>query len=405
MQKVKFKLIAILALFVLLCTGICYATDSTATDVNAVSVEEDANTTADNSVTEEGATTGESTTEEGTTEETTTEEPMIEEDYFYLSGNDLVLSDTIDSNAFIIGNNVTITSEIGGDLFVIANSLNLDGGYVYGNVFVLAKDFTLNATVYDIYAICSNITIKYDGIIYRDLRATANYLSMSGGVGRNCYISAQTLDLTDDALIYGDFNYSNKEAIVISEGVVSGNINYLGESSSFSGEVQDPVRTHIINCLATLVFTLAIYGLIIWLAPKFYSKMSSIKLSKVFIGLGIGIIALVIIPIISILLAFTFVGSKLTLAFLLIYFAMLSVSAAIAYISIGCFIANKFGNASKAKNLIFVLATALVFFLLGLIPFVGTWINLLVALTGFGVLILSIIKKKDAPSVATTVEE
>ncbi len=394
MQKVKFKLIAILALFVLLFTGICYATDDTAGDVTTISSEEDSNATTDDSVIEESS-----------GEETTTEEPMIEEDYFYLSGDDLVLSDTIDSNAFIIGNNVTITSEIGGDLFVIANSLNLDGGYVYGNVFVLAKDFTLNATVYDIYAICSNITIKYDGIIYRDLRATANYLSMSGGVGRNCYISTQTLDVTDDALIYGDFNYSNKEAIVITEGVISGNINYLGKSSSFTGETQDPVRTHIINCLTTLVFTLAIYGLIIWIAPKFYSKMTSIKLSRIFIGLGIGIAALFIIPIISILLAFTFVGSKITIALLLIYFAMLFVSAVIAYIAIGCFIASKFGNASKAKNLIFVLATTLVFFLLGLIPFAGLWISLLVGLTGFGILILSIVKKKDISSVATAVEE
>lgn len=381
MQNKKLKLIAILALLIFLFSSLCYATDDTASeDVTTTSVEdvEDAD--------------GEEAILDNTENEDHDDEDMVEKDYFYMGGDDLVLEDTIDSNAFIIANNVTITSEIGGDLFVMANSVTLDGGYIYGNVFVLAKDFTLNATVYDIYAACNNIKIEYDGVIYRDLRATADNISISGGVGRNCHISAKNLDVASDAIIYGNLEYSSNEPIVVPEGAVQGEINY-NEVASTPVSTGKSFGSYVVSLLTVLVFNAAIYGLMIWLAPKFYEKLSELKVSKIFVGLGIGIVALICIPFASIILLFTRVGATLALALLAIYFLMLIISSAIAYITIGSIIANKLGHATKLKTLLFVLATSLVFYLINLIPVVGTLIVFLTALSGFGILILTVVKK------------
>lgn len=393
MQNKKLKLIAILALFVFLFSSLCYATDDTASkELTTTSIEDIDDEDVDYEDFDDEYFDDEDFDDEYFDDEDYADEDMVEKDYFYIGGDDLVLEDTIDSNAFIIANNVTITSEIGGDLFVMANSVKLDGGYVYGNVFVLAKDFTLNATVYDIYAACSNITVEYDGVIYRDLRATADNISISGGIGRNCYVSAKSLDIASDAMIYGNLDYSSSEPIVVPEGAVQGEINY-NESKATPVSSGKSFGNYVLSLLTILVFTASIYGLMIWLAPKFYSKISEIKVSKIFVGLGIGIVALICIPFASILLLITRVGSTLALALLVIYFLMLIISSAIAYITIGSLIANKLGNTTKLKTLLFVLATTLVFFLINLIPVVGTLIVFLVATSGFGILILTVVSK------------
>ena len=379
MQNKKTKLIAILAIFILLILNVSYATE-----VQTLSEE------AKNEASEG---TYISTPEEDQVATTNENSDMVKKDYFYMKADDLVLSDTIDSNAFIIANNVTITNEIGGDLFVMANSVKLDGGYVYGNVFVFAKDFTLNATVYDIYAFCTDFKMEYDGVAYRDLRVFAENVSISGGVGRNSYITAKNISLDDEALLYGDFNYSAPNAIVIKDGVVKGDINYNENVKNVS--VSKSFKTYVISLLTVLVFTLAIYGLMILLAPNFYSKLSEIKLSKIFLGIAIGLLSLIVVPVVAIILAFTTVGATLTLAILVLYVLVLMISSAIAYITIGTFISNRLGNSSKMKNLVFIALTTIAFFLIDLIPFIGGLVSFLIVLSGFGILVLTIINKKS----------
>ena len=395
MQNKMLKFAIILAIVVFLFSSFCYATDdnSAGDEITTTSVEE-ANTEENVDLNEENAISSEENDEDDYLIEDSSDEDMVEKDYFYLGREDLVLEDTIDSNAFIIANNVTIKSEIGGDLFVMANSVKLDGGYVYGNVFVLAKDFTLNATVYDIYAACNKITIEYDGVIYRDFRATANEISISGGVGRNCYISTDKLVIGNDALIYGDLNYTSKKAAEIPEGTIQGEVIFNENSDNDTSiNVGKSFGNYAVSLIAVLVFTLVIYGLMISLAPNFYSRLSKTKISKIFIGLCIGIVALIVIPIVSIILLFTQIGMSLSLALLTLYFLMLTISSAISYITIGTLIANKVGNATKLKTMLFVLATALVFFLINLIPVIGALLVFLTSLSGFGILIITVLSK------------
>ena len=86
----------------------------------------------------------------------------------YIFEDKVTISNVVDGNAFVMGSEVTISGEIGGDLFVIADKLNIDGGYIYSNVFALANEITVNGVVYDIYAACDeleNIHIKKAHII------------------------------------------------------------------------------------------------------------------------------------------------------------------------------------------------------------------------------------------------
>ena len=216
MSRKSLKILLVLVTILSLVSTFSFATDETATDntnsaATTTSEENSASTseeTTDGTTAEEG-TDGETAGE--TTGDTETEEPSTNHD-LYVTGTDITVEadETVNGNAFLFGDTVTIRGQIGGDLFVVANTLNVDGGQIYGNVFALASDtIRLDGLIYDLYAVCDNLTVAYDGLTYRDLKVTCNTASINGVIGKDVNIEArESLTIESDCFIYGNLNYS-----------------------------------------------------------------------------------------------------------------------------------------------------------------------------------------------------
>ena len=399
MSRKSLKILLVLVTILSLVSTFSFATDETATDntnsaATTTSEENSASTseeTTDGTTDEEG-TDGETAGE--TTGDTETEEPSTNHD-LYVTGTDITVEadETVNGNAFLFGDTVTIRGQIGGDLFVVANTLNVDGGQIYGNVFALASDtIRLDGLIYDLYAVCDNLTVAYDGLTYRDLKVTCNTASINGVIGKDVNIEArESLTIESDCFIYGNLNYSAPTEIDIADSLIEGDTNY----SELSITSSNNVLGYVISLLTILVFTLIVWLVASKLAPKFYGRLTTMAPKKMALSILVGLLALIITPLVAALLMMTIVGIPVGLALLAIYMIAVVLSFAMAVMSIAAKLASKVKALAKLNNLLAVILVTIVLWLLSLIPYAGLVITFVVILAGFGMLILSVINKKE----------
>ena len=420
MSKKSLKILLVLVTILSLVTSFSFATEvtseTTGTDEATVTTtsDEGASLTTENS---EGETSDDATineTAEGddsATEASTNHDVYISEDEVKIAAEE-----TINGNAFIIGNTVTINGQIGGDLFVLADTLNLDGGQVYGNVFTCANTITLNGLIYDLYAVCNTLNISYDCVAYRDIKAICDTATINGVIGKDVNISAgKSLTIEDDCVIYGDFNYYAPNQVETKEDLVKGANNYQGAPiiPNLSSVVKDlkasaqnkDFSDYIIAVLSTVIFALIVWFVMSKFAPKFYEKVTTTTPKDLLWAALIGLIALIAIPLISILLMITVVGVTVGLLLLTLYFVILSLSFATVSIALAKMLANKVPALAKYNNIFAVIIVAIVIWACGLIPYVGALVQLATILCGFGLFLKLLVSGKSKKEVTAPTPE
>ena len=153
------------------------------------------------------------------------------------------------------------------------------------------------------------------------------------------------------------------------------------------------ILNYILNLIGLLILAHVLYVLINKFAPKYLDKISNITVLRLLKHLGIGLGFLILVPLVSILLLITNVGSILGLILLLIYIILLLLAKPIFIISIATFAKNK--CAKKLNIYLYILIIDVILSLITLIPYVGFIISILVSLIGFGMITRNLIPKKN----------
>lgn len=366
MFKKTQKMFAIILLMFMIIATTCYATDDTAVVTSETVTTPEESATTDTATNEEitDSTTEDETTD-STVDETLSSEDLHEDD-LYQFGDEISVANLVDGNAYLMGRNVTISGKIGGDLFVLADTITLTAdSYIYGNLFVCANNIVIDGIVCDLYSISSNLSMSETGIVLRDMRATSSSITLNGSVGRNSHISSDSLTVGETAHIYGDLNYSSKEAIQVPSGSVDGSINYTELSESTNTNV----LSYIMNFVYTLIYTLAVLLIMILLAPNFLKKLKDVVSKKSLISFAVGIGVLVLPIPVSILLMLTVIGTPIAFSIIAIWaFLVFGLSFAITAIALGNLIGSKVAILGKAHNLLSIILITLVLWGLLQIP-------------------------------------
>lgn len=316
----------------------------------------------------------------------------------YLTGDDVTIDYIVDGNLFIFANNVTINSQIGGDAFICAGNVTIgEQGYIFSNLFTASKNVTINGVVYDLYAACQNTTIN--GYVYRDIHVGSDIVNIFGTIGRNAAIDCNTLNLTKEnaeeasssAAINGNLNYSAKEEISIPEGVVSGETTFEQQNTLEENSIQDAFVK-----LGTYVITaVVIWLLCLWLAPKFLKNNTSLLTTKKILPvIGLGVLTPIVLFTLAIL--FFVLGITVTLGFflLLVFFGIIIISNAVFIITFNNVLCNKLKIEKTMGILGMLIATSVVLWLVGLIPFVGFALGLIVSVLGMGIVVSSLVLRE-----------
>ena len=411
MFKTMQKIFAISIALIMLMAVTCYAEDVevesssenpeiTLVSENPETAEEATTETAGDQVKAEEAATetaGEEVKAEEATKETADEEEEMLKGDLYLFQEKIDYKRIVDGNAFLLGQDITFNSVVGGDVFILGDKVTIGSdALLYGNLFVLANKLTIEGYVYggDLYAACAEIELTESAAINRDIRAVAGKVSLNGGVGRNVYLGVNEFSVSENTKIYGDLNYNSREAIQIPAGVVQGEIKFT-EDVQTDDQNTNPFLGYLMSLLKLLATVLAVFGVMILIAPKFTNKIENSELKGILPSMLYGLIGLLITLPVVILLFITLIGIEVAFVLLAIWLLLaFSLSIPFAVISIAGFLANKVTALKKAHNILAVILTTIVVWAVTLIPYIGGLVSFLLCLYGFGYLLRTIWKSR-----------
>lgn len=380
MLNTKSKILVALFLVFVLVSSYCYAT------VEPRTSEEEAVVTSDETpISEEQETT------------TTTEQSNWTNTDLFVSDNTVTISNVVDGNAFVIGKEVTVSGEIGGDLFVIADKLNIEGGYIYSNLFACAKEIRINGVVYDVYAVSDSFTLESNGFIYRDMKVTASDVTINGKVRRDAYISTSNITFAEntDATIYGDLHYSSKSELSIPEGAVAGEVKFSQETSDVNNSVVSTIFSHVLDLIGNLLFTFVATLLLLWLTPKFIDRIANSGVAKSFASLGIGFATPIAFVIASFLLILSGIGISVFVGGLFAFIILAFAGTSMASIYFGKLFTKLLKMEGNVKFVLFTLLANLIIWAISLIPVVGEIISFVLVLFGIGTTLVNMVWRKE----------
>jgi len=412
----KTKLLSFILAIILLTTTCFIVTNSYATEAEKIDVPE---TEESSQILTTG--TGENTEAEGenstallTGEEEhdhsneTVETPDIHEgDLYVLFGEEdktatkYVMDKMVDGNVFIMGNEVEITGQIRGNVYVFATKLTVaEDAYIAMDLYAFAQDITLSGYAFDVYAFCKNFDMTKTAVAYRDLKLYTTEAHLIGAVGRDVDLGATKITVYDDEennfYVGNNLNYSSGSEIEhVNDIKVGGKVNFEEEKNDNETANTNVIGDIALNGVKEVVFCLAIYALLIFLAPKFVEKSKEYVSTRGLLAAAIGLAFTILVPIVAIILIFTIVGFSLATTVALVYTIVLILNSAIVVTALNEFICGKIEKINSTwKKILMIIPVSLVLSLIRQIPVVGGLVSIVVFLAGVGMIVLYQFDKK-----------
>ena len=271
----------------------------------------------------------------------------ITEDLTIISGVSQIHASVTD-DVRIVSGEVTIAEYVGGDLVVIAGSLKvLSTATIGGNIFFFGGEGVIDGTV--------------GGSIF----GTSKRLRVDGPVGQDINVTAISgLTLGSRASIEGDVSYTSLQSLVRSpDAVVEGEVNIRAYEKK---NTRDEMRDILIPIFITLFATLSLYLLFRDELIKLVRRVDSSYGTSALIGIA----AILLGPVVSLLLIVTVLGLFVGLMSFAVVLLLYVVGFALTSVVCGA-ILSKFFTKRLSVSLLWILIGTLTIHAIGFIPIIG----------------------------------
>jgi cytoskeletal protein CcmA (bactofilin family) len=257
---------------------------------------------------------------------------------------------------------VTETGRVGGDVAVAAGVVRVDGA-VAGNVNAGAGTVEVSETA------------RVDG----DLDAGAGYVSVDGRVDGDVRVGAETVALGPNARVGGDVRYDAADFSRDPDAAVEGSV--VGERRR-----SDPVPTPVGSVVTVGYGLLAnlFFGFVLLLAfPAFSDGVVTRVANEPARTAGVGLVALLGVPLVLLVTALTIVGIPLSLVGAVLFAGTLWAGSVYGQYAIA---ARVFVALGLPVGWLTLVAGLVGFAVLGVVPVLGGLLDLLALLLGLGAL-------------------
>lgn len=279
------------------------------------------------------------------------------------------------------GGTVIVRGTVNGDLEAFAGDVFVDGE-VTGDVSAYAGNVRIRGDVGgDVSAAAGNVVVEAPATINGSLEASAGSIVIAGTVRGNVQAAGGTITLTESATIDGDVEYA-----VGDEG------EFQNQGATVGGAVrQNPDLDAGPSGLPSLPSgTLLVYGILVNLVlgavllvlfPSVAARAASRVADEPLRTGGIGLLALVGVPVVLVLFAITIVGLPITIFGALLFAFLVWVAAVTGRFAVGMWLVSLLDVDSRwAGLLVGVVGVAL----LKQVPYIGGVVEFVVLLLGLG---------------------
>lgn len=341
----------------------------------------------------------------------------------YLSGTDititapengdvLALGATITSSApikgdvLLVGGTVRVQKEVSGDVRIVAGTINVDAP-VSGDLALAGGTIIASTTAKDTHIAGGSVILTSGS--HGPVSVYASDVTLSGEYeGDVTLVVSDAITLRPGTHIRGKLLYNAPQKITLPEGiVVDGGVTYTGSSSYLPTNEQ--ARTFAVAGASILFLVhvtalVLLAGLCAGLFPVFTERMSERTLNRstsqfvLMVLLGFGI--LIATPVLIVLLLLTFVGIGVGLLLIPLYLLFLLV----AYVYAGILTGSLLARLVLKREIITWkegVVGMLVFYLIGIVPVIGSLVQAVLLLVCLGTLIsitFTFAFKREEPS-------
>jgi cytoskeletal protein CcmA (bactofilin family) len=333
---------------------------------------------------------------------------VINQDYFAY-GERVEISGTVNGDVYVAGGQVLVDGRINGDLLAAGGTVTIAGS-VSQDVRVVGGQITLNGSVGRNLTIAGgdvdlseSATVK-GGIVSAGgrvrlaapvgsgARIAAGSVLVSGPVAGNLEVMTGDLRLTSKATVSGNVTYWSQDAASIDPGArIAG-----GAIRKALPEVSRPRMETVLGALAGVVImaklvsaasTLILGLLLIYLLPGYTESTISTLARRPAASFGIGLVALIVIPVAATMLLVTVLGLPIGLMAIALYLVAIFLVRVFVIMWLGRVLLAWRGN--EVRNTWAFVVGLVVYSVLTLIPFVGGIVALAAILFGLGATLLA----------------
>jgi len=338
----------------------------------------------------------------------------VYEGNYYVAGNAIEISGTVNGDVFVAGNTVRISGTVNGDVFAGASNIIINGE-IDGSVRVAGSNVSIDGKVSrNLMAAGSSLVVNEKAEIGKHVSLAGAFIDVRGKVGGNLEVAGDTLNiagqiggktklhfkegervvLLPQAHLMGDLDYTAENEVVIKEGA------QIDGQTNFYPFVSKPRQAEILGFMTAgylFVKLVQIFGLfvvallLISLLKKKVLEVTDLMIKKPWSQIGRGAAWFFLTPIACIVLLITVIGIPLAGIVSLLYVVMLYFSKVFASIALGLLLTKSLGW-GKVSLMVSMIIGVIVFSVIKGIPILG-WLICLVAIWwGLGALIE--VKKK-----------
>jgi len=332
----------------------------------------------------------------------------VVDDDLYIAGNTITIDGTVNGDLWAVGNTITINGEVKGSIVAAGQTVSINGnvdhaarlagetvnvsGDVSGDLIVFASAVSIadKAKIGGDFLFGAG-TVNIGGLVEGDVKGGGGEVTISNGVKGDIELNVDNLTVASTADIGGNITYTSENEADIKSGAKVGgktthNLPEVKKPAPFSG-----IGGKVLGFLMAFVTGL----IIILIAPGRSASIADSIRSKPWASLGWGAVILFATPVAAIMVCFTVIGIPVALIALALYAIAIYLSQVFVGLFIGRWIIGRFREVESKAIMVGALASGLVILtILRLIPYLGFWIGLAVALFGLGAMLVSETKSR-----------
>jgi len=326
------------------------------------------------------------------------------------AGNNIIVSGTINGDAYLLGGLVTVDGTVNGDLIVGGGMVTIKGkiardvravgglvtidGQVGGNAMALGGTINIGSDAdIDGGVLAAGGNLAHLGNINGSAQIYTDQTTLAGRVGGNIRGTVSQLTVAKTAILDGALNYtSDKEASVSAAARISGTIQRIPAG-------KDRVRRAFFRArwgfnLLSYFSMLLLGAVLLKFMPRQIMAVSKLIGKQPWRVMGVGLLTLILTPLAGFLLIISIVGVPLAAILTVAYILMVCLSSLFT----GLFVGQKFFDWTNLKeNRYAMLAVGFLLLQLSLLlPFFGGLVRLLSVTAATGAIVIDAQKKLEA---------
>lgn len=304
-----------------------------------------------------------------------------------VAGGTITVDGPVESDIIVAGGTVIINNKVGGDIRAAGGTVNINAAVagdvlVGGGTVLLSERATVGGDVV-VGGGSSTIAAPVAGKVW----AAGGSVTINSAIGGSVTVrGADSVTFGPQANIPGTIVVRANNEPEVKDGARVSSIDYARSSHPFSRG--DAARAIIVASLIAFIAYIITALVFAWTAPRKIATFAAQVKNRFWINVGLGVAALVLLPIATVVLFAIFIGYQLALILLAGYLCALAVAWVLSVLWTGAWVlqlAKKLPH--LAINWQTALVGALIFTLLRFVPVVGSLFCFIVVMACFGQLL------------------